>query len=276
MLQEDGVKVPLTCRAQNALQFLDSLTPETIYAHREDLAFHRKVGAYHRLAWELFLIVYAADFNKRPDTPFLRAKVAEILRGPDFIEGRDSHARDIQFELAMAAQFRLGGVGVHAGEPDLLIDYGTELVGIAAKRIRSLRDDTLDQRLDSAIDQINRSGHRGFIALNVDQRFAKLELSSNRLANRHMLQDIFESVTRYRGAAVHANVLGVMVFGYTTRLVIASEAAEPSSLRASAPFRLERWVDDDSGEARRFEAFATSWRDRLNANIGYLIGKDIV
>jgi hypothetical protein len=271
LLRQDGFKIPPKCRARNALQFLDDITSETIFAHREDPTFHRKLAAHHRLAWELFLIVYAADLSRRADTPFLRRKIAEILRGADVEEGRDSHARDTQFELATAAQFRLGGVGVYAGEPDLMIDFGRERVGVAAKRIRSPRPDTLDQRINSAISQIQRSGHRGFIALNIDQRFSRGDLPFNRPEMLEAMHDIFESVGGYRAAHAHPEVLGVMLFGYSARLTVSPDSAEPSALQVTAPFRFERWVDDESHEADLFERFARAWRDRLHANIGFVI-----
>jgi hypothetical protein len=271
LLERDGVEIPTRCRARNALRFLDHLSPEKIFANRDDVTFQRELAAHHRLAWELFLIVYAADLTRRIDTPFLRVKIAEIIRGADVGEGRDSRARDSQFELATAAQLRLGGVGVYGGEPDLLIDFGNERVGIAAKRVRSPRSDTLDQRVESAVSQIQRSGLRGFIALNIDQRFAEGDLPYDRPEMLRAMHDIFESVSRYRNAHRHPEVLGVMVFGYTTRLITSSDSSEPSHLQVTAPFRFERWVDDESVDAVVFERFTQSWRDRLHGHLDFLV-----
>lgn len=75
-------------------------------------------------------------------------------------------ARNTQFELYAAATLIMGDVPSHFEEPDFRVDYlGTE-IGVAAKRVRSVKQ--LEKRTKEAVDQIKRSGIPGIVALNVD------------------------------------------------------------------------------------------------------------
>ena len=96
--------------------------------------------AAHRLAWETFLIVAAAlEDHRNVASPYTQKRLTEFAGGPLGTEGRDGGPRDVQFELNIATHFRLASCTVYDGEPDILLLYGRETVGIAAKRVRSLK-----------------------------------------------------------------------------------------------------------------------------------------
>lgn len=271
-LETDGrMRIPSQCRVRRALCFLDALTPENVRARADDPAFQRELREHHRTGWEFFLITYAATITRRQDTPFLREKMAEVIRGADVDEGRDGIARNTQFELLVAAQLRLGGVSVYAGDPDLQFDFGSERVGIEAKRIRSSNPDTVQQRLREAASQIVDSGRRGFIAVNVDQRFESFTYPPTRDELHAAVQDVFNAALNLQRVAQTPQVLGVMVYGYTARLLPPPPGQDLFALQVTAPFRFERWVDDDSVEGDLFAAFTTSWQNRMRRHVEYLM-----
>jgi hypothetical protein len=81
------------------------------------------------------------------------AKLQKLLGGPDVPNDKaETKAQDYQFEFFVASLVRLGGVlGVHAGEPDIRIQFGNQAIGIAAKRVSSRQQ--LIKRIRKAIDQ---------------------------------------------------------------------------------------------------------------------------
>jgi hypothetical protein len=111
----------------------------------------------------------------------------------------------------------MGGTTVRIAEPDLRFQYGTEEVGIAAKRLSSPKQ--LLKRVLAAAKQIERNGDRGFIAVNVD-RFV-VDMGGPRHA-----ENVIDRGRRYgekvspldglaRRFADRPQVLGIMNFGYS-------------------------------------------------------------
>lgn len=80
-------------------------------------------------------------------------------------ERTDSSARNAQFELLIAALCKQGGHSIVLDEPDVVVDAGQLSFGIAAKRIRSVRQ--LRKRIRDARDQIRKSSHEGIICLDL-------------------------------------------------------------------------------------------------------------
>lgn len=91
----------------------------------------------------------------------------ELVRGhPDPAEDSVSaRARDKEFQWYVAALFLRGGVPVALAEPDILLDVGGEIRSVAVKRIWSR--EALARNVDHASRQIRRSGHPGYIVLEV-------------------------------------------------------------------------------------------------------------
>ena len=97
-----------------------------------------------------------------------RIAMLETMLSGAATENADANptARNTQFELYAAATLVMGDVPSHFDEPDFRVDYlGTE-IGVAAKRVRSVKQ--LGKRTKEAVDQIRRSGIPGIVALNVD------------------------------------------------------------------------------------------------------------
>jgi hypothetical protein len=82
---------------------------------------------------------------------------------PTPTDDRNHLARNTQFELYVADLFTMGDVSAKLGEPDILLDYCGSVCGVAAKRVRSLRQAV--RRADEAADQLKSHQLRGFVAV---------------------------------------------------------------------------------------------------------------
>lgn len=173
MFAERGATIPHGCRARNALCFLDELAESNRRGQvsgRLARTDGRLLAAFQQTAWEFFLIARGALLCGGPSSPFTATKLSEIVVGTDGKEGRSTLARNTQFELLLASRFCLGGVPVWPGEPDLIINVLGEPIGVAAKRLTSLTHEALRKRIAQAVEQIERSGRRGLVALNLEAR----------------------------------------------------------------------------------------------------------
>ena len=273
----DGMSSALLAgRLQQALDFLTNYlrVPVGSGRHREALSVLKssfekmetdRVLAAFRLAWETFLIVVAAmEDAKNPRTPFTRERLEKLVKGPLVDEGRDGGPRNIQFELLVASHFRLAGCSVYDGEPDIVLLYGQEKVGLAVKRVRSLKPAQLLRHAKKAADQVHRSNMRGWIVLNVDSRVDNIDYNESdhetAIAN---FSDAFDVVSEdLRTAETRGYVLGHMMSGYVDRWKPASEACA-AELHFATPFRWKCIARNDVDE-QLFNTFSRSWAERFD------------
>jgi len=234
-----------------------------------------RISESHRLAWETFLITVAAIEDRRNErTPFTTEKLQAIMRGDLTSEGRDTSPRDIQFELFIAAQLRLPGASVLEGEPDLRFLYGTEIVGVAAKRVTSLNDDQVQKRARAAAKQIEDQGLRGWIALNLDSRFASIDYDQTDDNLTQEFEATFDSLaSALRRAALKPQVLGFMLFGYLYSWRPPVEGTTAPRLHSAPPMRWHRLVDEPA-DIELFEQFTSHWSDRMMVRLRTLASKD--
>jgi hypothetical protein len=235
-----------------------------------------RLGAAHRTAWETFLITVAVD-QMRPqkgEDLFTSGKLSLMMGGGDVHDGRDTSARDAQFELYVGAQFRLGSVEIHGGEPDLRMRYGHELIGIAAKRVSSPASKQLKTHLNKAVEQIDRSGFRGFIAVNLDSRFDNVDLHQPVEDQLRQFEGAFDSVNSHLAKHYHKkSVLGLLLFGYVTAWGPSPISGTAPRLNTAAPLRWVRWTDD-AGEALHHNDFAEAWQSRMRRRLAVLSSPD--
>lgn len=268
-LERIGIRVPPTCRARNAARLLGRLNRDEEAISRDDPAQLSRIQAGYRTAWETFLITFAR-WEARRDRwhPFTKEKLSALLGGPDVIEGRKTIARDTQFELYIAANLRLGGVEVRGGEPDVRFKLGYERFGIAAKRISSADLGQLRRHATKAAHQIETTGRRGFIAINLDSRFAATRVEQERSVLLGEFDAVFDSVNELLPELTELpHVAGVMVFGYATEWVF-SDQHLPRILIA-APFRWLGWSNDPA-ERLLFDEFMRRWRSGLEQHVALL------
>lgn len=260
-----GVRVPESGRHQAALKLLDRWNRSDTSLREADEANLLRVAAAHRTAWEACLIGCGAWRTRRQsDTPFLPAKLRQLMGGAEIYEQRRTQARDVQFELTTAAMLALGGVTVRRGEPDIRFLYGHEEVGIAAKRIRSLAARQIKKHVDDAVGQIMRSQRRGWIAINLDSRFASIAINQERGQLLRHFERTFDSLNpALRRHRTNKSILGVMAYGYLTDWTFGEDTQSPPKLTISAPFLWLGWFDDDSAERVLHDDFTDGWQRRF-------------
>lgn len=91
----------------------------------------------------------------------------DIISGPldPANEQQKSRARDLEFELFVAAICRRAGLAVSLREPDIVVDFADSEWAIAAKRLSSPK--LAGANVSKAARQIRDSGHHGFVFLDV-------------------------------------------------------------------------------------------------------------
>lgn len=117
---------------------------------------------------ELYLILTTLCNVDSSGLPPVQEKLRELLSG--CVLARDDQnplARNIQYELFIAALFSKLGFLVDLREPDIWCKYQDEEFCIAAKRMKSKRQ--VHSRLVEADKQIEDQGVPGVIALGVEQ-----------------------------------------------------------------------------------------------------------
>lgn len=267
-LEHWGVKIPPGCRARNALRLLEQLHSANV---RGEVAKVRTdpatVLAQHRTALELFLIVYAATHSQYPDHPFTRKKLEVVVRGSDRIEGRDTEPRNKQFELSVAARFRLGGILVFDGEPDLRFQIGRERWGVAAKRVTSGNDDQIKERLKKAVEQIEGQRLPGIIAVNLEGRLETLSEGADEAQWLTEVDAIFDVIFKYSQHYMNSyDVRGVLVYSELTRPLGSATRNGFPAIDMFRPWRFTRlyapWDDQRGGEA-----FWSQWQANLRQQL---------
>lgn len=262
VFRQRGVTLADDCRANRALRVLSqlSVTHDAGTGQQEPLNPELFV-AHQRTALELFLVALATAQCNPTQSPFTRPKLQTIVRGPACKEGRDRSARNTQFELLTAARFVLGGVAVRAGEPDMIIRFGTESVGVAAKRVTSLSDSQIRKRVHEAIRQIERTPHRGIVAVNLEARIKPVPKSASTAELLQNADAAFQVIGDLANQSVNnSRVLGMIAID---SLVRASEMPSPNeypSLEAATPIRY--WITGTLLDQMAGLQFVATWRNR--------------
>jgi hypothetical protein len=262
-----GIRVPETGRHRKALKLLRRFNEGSLGVRRADRALLQRLAAAHRTAWESVLILCATSLRRRSRvSPFTAVRLNAMMGGGEVVEGRDTRARDAQFELYVPALLALAGAEVHRGEPDSRFRYGYELVGIAAKRVRSAGSAQLQRNLGKAVEQIEGSHLRGWVAVNLDSRFTTVQ--AGRKGQARLLRafnEAFNSVNVALEPFVnHPRVLGIMLYGYVGQWILRSKASLLPQFASSSPFRWHGWIGDP-GEQLLYNDFVQAWHSRLTS-----------
>jgi hypothetical protein len=180
----------LGCAAHTSSRFPESLRylkrVHDNHALVEDAEVRTQVAEIQRATWQLMLVLLASVQSDRQTSPFTSAKLRELQGGGLAADG--SHARNTEFELYVSALFVLAGFDVRRGTPDSRLRVYNEDFGIEAKRITSVKPDTLRSTLAHAARQITGKitsdiiqvvRLRGFIAVNLDGLFESVNPTNN-------------------------------------------------------------------------------------------------
>jgi hypothetical protein len=161
-----GVPFPPGNRLQRAQSLLKNLQARRPVLAADSALVDQVTEAQWTIV-ELYIATRGLGSAQRELSDVERAKCEEMLSGAEMPEAdRNPLARNTQFEMYLAALFKMGDVRVMLAEPDLLIDYQGTPCGVAAKRVRSFRQAPKCAR--EAADQLRASGRPGFVAVNVD------------------------------------------------------------------------------------------------------------
>lgn len=270
-----GVPVPSQGRHREAVKVLARWNEARDPIDLSDIEELDRIAASHRLAWETFLITVAAIEDRRnPTTPFTTDRFKSLLGGHLIDEGRDGSPRNTQFELFVAAHFRLASCTVHFGEPDLRLLYGGELVGVAVKRVRSLNPDQVQKHARKAAQQIEATGSRGWIAMNLDSRFADVDYDQPEMDLLKDFEDKFDAVgAALQRTTMKPHVLGFLLFGHVHSWRPPEGGTTAPRLHSAPPLRWFRLVDD-AADVALFETFSGALADRMATRSKLLASKN--
>jgi hypothetical protein len=257
----------------NALESLRQMDlanrPTTLRPDIVSLPEVATASAHLTAALEFFYIVYAATLCTNSDHPFTAEKLARVVKGPDVSEGNDRSSRNIEFELYLATRFRLGGIEVLDGEPDFRFRFGSEILGVAAKRVTSPKVTQVKAALKDAVEQIQRAGLRGVIALNLERRLDGLPASAE---DEEVLQYVDAVYDAEPGLSKYYE-WKPRVFGIISVSSISRPLPEPApnglpQFHNARPFRFRRYYENlfarNSGEA-----FYNQWQANLAKHLRY-------
>jgi hypothetical protein len=226
------------------------INPSSRFVHYRDLLQHaadgRAVNSAERSQAHLdcsqLMQIVARLANQQPAG--ILPKLQLMMSDPFVPDTSDttSAGRDAQFELFLASQFAAGGLSVSFDEPDLVLKGRDLLLGVAAKRIKSLAQ--LDRRLREGRDQLlarRGSVSHGYVA--IDVTFAanpdRTVVISNDLPTGEpaaaeltaVVRDQVEQEVRRWPKPQHANglVCGVLLFAAVTHYVPSEETVVSSA-----------------------------------------------
>jgi hypothetical protein len=217
-LPKIGVNVSAGSRLLLARRLLGRVHARDIKLDPGDLPTLKRVADAQRTVTEFFIILRAMQNRRVPLISELLDKLTLMLGGSD-LEDSDtkSLARDTQFELYVMAQFIMGGATVKLGEPDLRLLFGTDMIGVAIKRLSSRKQ--LRKRVLDAADQIESRGGRGFIAVNLDRFVSSVggptEAESLENRGREYNKNIAELHELLPLFAERPQILGILNFGFS-------------------------------------------------------------
>ena len=160
------------------------------------------------------------------------------------------------------------------GEPDLLFRYGTEEVGVAVKRIRSLNVDQVQKHARKAAEQIENQGLRGWVALNLDSLFGGVDYTQDEAIVLAAFSETFDSVNSALRRPTHKpHVLGFIIFGYVYSWHPPLAGTNEPRLHWGTPFRWHGLADDPKEVAFFYEFNDALW-GRWNARRSALCSKE--
>ena len=276
-----GVRVPASGRHQRALDCLRRANILAADGHPLPTHLRTDLQHAHRTAWETSVIMVAASRaidqlrgRHRDLQPFTQDALQTMMRGPFAYAHRSDPGWNSQFELLVASQLVLGGLAVKSGEPDLLFKYGHEWTGVACKRVSSLENPQLLKNVKDAANQIERTGRRGWIALNLESALRDLSVRGRRQALLRRFSTAFGSLDPIAArVSGRPGILGVI--GYAHLSEWNQRPGCKPTLAIRAPFRWLCWEGENAAAAMFFTDFQQAWRPRVRQSIKEIMMGDI-
>ncbi|HZS57713.1 MAG TPA: hypothetical protein VFA43_00485 [Gemmatimonadaceae bacterium] len=274
-LEAVGITIPSDCRQKRALSLLRRINNGQVLLRPDDSILLHRIETNWRTAWETVLISHAI-YNRRRQrsrTPFTNDRLRRMMGGHELGDTPSSaYARDVQFELFVAALFAHTAVDVQGGEPDLRVTLGYERIGIAAKRVRSLKPARIAEHVNRAVVQIRDTGLRGMIALNLDARLEGANLPAAAEERGNLFVERLDIVLNHIKPCVDdPNILGIIVFAQCARWVFpAGDESHIPILDAAMPVRWLTW-DDNPSMRLLLDDYQRAWRSAVERNVADII-----
>jgi hypothetical protein len=261
-LTDLGIQIPASNRLERAITLVEKVNAGLVKIGPPGVDLERIVEA-DRTLYESFVIVWTAMERKRRVNPFPIVKLKYLLEGADLpSEDANSKARDTQFELMVAAQLVLGGAEITPAEPDYRLLFLEDHVGVAVKRLSSIKRTALRRALRGAAGQIRSSTGRGFVAVNLDSWVA--DLPSNAIEDFGHLDAKLRSAYRELGrASERRSLIGALVFG---RFSGWRHDHEPPA-KVSVNFCHHVMFSDPANNGEKAKEFFDAWHARLEAGL---------
>ncbi len=200
-------------RLQEARDFLAQFSRTRAPLDSTDEELLHRIVESTQTCFEHYLIARSTGSRSGKLPPELVRKLEESLTGAEVADEEvNSPGRDTQFELFVRSVLVMGDVPVWIAEPDLRFLHNGREVGLAVKRVKRLGK--LRRRFNEAVDQIVRSGHSGFVAVNADLLIRNLgsEGSASEVGAR--FQERLDTLKRIDEEFVsHSHVMGRLIFG---------------------------------------------------------------
>lgn len=281
LLQQLDIRVPPNGRHRTALRRLQAANDAA--KHGTPLAQERLelLRHAHRTGWETAVIAVATfrahrqrRGRNRASVPFSQQQLQTMMRGPEVYLHRPGVWWDTQFELMVAAQLVLGGLDVRSGEPDIRFRYGLEWVGMACKRLTSLRGPQMRHNISYAANQIQRAQRRGWIALNLDSSFRHVVVAGRRQDLLRRFNTTFDRINPIANdVSGQPEVLGVLAYAHLSEWKQMPHRRPQLTIRA--PFRWVFWESPDPTATMFFRDFQNGWRSRVRQAMAEIMAGDL-
>ncbi len=247
ILSDKGIRVSKSCRFALFIRrmetFVTNLLKSGAFYKGEDISI---LLEGMRDIFELKTIIKSEKVLKE------NKRELQAILGGTSIPSLDSttKARDIQFQVYLAAIMDLSGLKIFFEEPDFAFEFKGNIYAVAAKRINSISK--LGTRLSEAKDQILKSGHAGFIAFSLDRIvWNKTKADAYIIAKdpdilysagKEVLEELLK--TRVKNAAM--KTMHPKIVGHIASLTVPSLIPERSSFGVSSTRLFISFVEPDN------------------------------
>jgi len=253
-LADRRIRIPAGNRIEQAIRLTDEANASSDTLREQPEAELYRFREAFRTLLESFIIVHTIYDRPRQTAWYNDEMLSRLLRGASTEkDDKNPHARNTQFELLVAASLVLGGADIRQEEPDFSMLFHGKRVGIAVKRVRSLKTETLRSELVDAARQIRDSTRTGFVAANLDSRINELDTSSDldRLGKSFQEQVSVAHDTMHEISEREA-VIGYMFYGSWFGWALDGEMPR---LEFHVPAQIRCFTTNAAQTARCFEFF---------------------
>ena len=266
--EERGIVIPPKNRLVRAIE----LTEQVIERFErgkplrpDDTDLLAKSAEALRTIWEAVFAMHAIAHRPYGSKALQNDLLASFLSGGDVpVSGEDPLPRNTQFEVFTAARLIHSGLTVTRGEPDFRMQFFDETVGIACKRLTSVKATKVYDRLREASNQLRKAKLRGFVSMSLDNWIEDLGDDRSPSAVGTMFDEqLAEAKHQIDRLSERPVLMGVLVCGNLIRWQFTEELPH---LEWSAPEKTIGWADDPSDE-KRFNEFFEAAGGRLRQSL---------